>query len=752
MSEPTEDDVEATAMGLGTSDGEALDRELKLGRPEFGEALDGLRARLTATARGLAARTVGRYRLGRELGAGAFGTVYEAEDPELDRKVAVKILGVRSSKEAARVTREAQVLATLSHPNVVQVFEVGELDEGRSLYVVMELVDGTTLRQWLAEGRRSWREVIDVTLGAAEGLMAAHRAGIIHRDFKPDNVLIGADGRPRVIDFGLARPIGGADDSSGSTLPSGASPQLTATGQVMGTPAYMAPEVFAGTCTPLSDQYCLCISLYEGLFGQRPFVASTTEELRALVLRHEASLPDDRRGVPRRVQAVVMRGLRRKPEERFADLDALRAALVAASRPRRRGWIAGVTVGAGGFVAAAMVLVSSEPAALPVPDDVALESSSEGSEPADPAQAAQAAEVAALQTEAERVRGLVATSKVADALTHSASLLERARALEHRPTLADALLLRGHALDVATDFEHAIPVLEEAYFLAEDESLPRIAAHAASLQVGILGYQADQYENAHRWKDHADAAFGRAGLDPRQHVPYMLSVAGLAMREGDQAGAIATLREAIASVERDHRARTAEHATLLRWLGRELSDQDLEAAMALTREAAEIFGEHDGPRSLTRAAALDNLGVYLANLARFEEALTYHREALELRQEQLEPKHMDLARSHGNMGRALGSLGRHDEAFHHLDRSIEIFSERLGPGNSGVAMGYEMKGMIHAGRGPEGREEALRNLDRAARIYDAAGVIYVPTAERVRTAIRELGGTPPPAPSVAIPP
>lgn len=368
-----------TTMSDDAATSDALDAQLVAGRPEFGHALDGLRARMLAVAAGVAGpRTVGRYRLGRVIGSGAFGTVHEADDPELDRRVAVKLLGVRSAKEAARVVREAQLLATLSHPNVVQVFEVGTTDGGRTPYVVMELVEGPTLRKWIGQGPHPWRAVLEVVLPVAQGLLAAHQAGVIHRDLKPENVLMGRDGRPRVIDFGLARAL--ADEGSasvGETLQSGAnalppggsagSAQLTATGQVMGTPAYMAPEVFAGEHGPLTDQYALCVTLYEALYGVRPFVAETPEALVRMVLAQEASVPAERRGVPRRVAAVVLRGLRRAPHERFGDLDQLVGALEACLRPRR--WptaVAGIAVLGGG----GLMLTTMQPRAeLPPPAD-----------------------------------------------------------------------------------------------------------------------------------------------------------------------------------------------------------------------------------------------------------------------------------------------------------------------------------------------------------------------------------------------
>ncbi|KAB2899794.1 MAG: serine/threonine protein kinase, partial [Kofleriaceae bacterium] len=172
--------------------------------------------------------TMGRFVVLGVLGAGGMGVVLQAFDPELDRKVAIKVLrsGGAGVEARARLQREAQAMAKLSHPNAVTVYEVGRA--GDHLFIAMELVEGTTLKAWLAAAPRTWREVLAMYVATGRGLEAAHRAGLVHRDFKPENVLLGADGRPRVSDFGLAES--GARD-----------PEVVA-----GTPIYMAPEQWLG--------------------------------------------------------------------------------------------------------------------------------------------------------------------------------------------------------------------------------------------------------------------------------------------------------------------------------------------------------------------------------------------------------------------------------------------------------------------------------------------------------------------------
>ncbi|MBA3462537.1 MAG: serine/threonine protein kinase, partial [Deltaproteobacteria bacterium] len=218
---------------------------------------------------------VGRYLILSTLGTGGMGVVFSAYDPQLDRKVALKLLrsGLQlATKDAQkRLRREAQAIAQLSHPNVVGVYDVGT--DGGDLYIAMELVEGETLGQWLRSYPRTWREIIDVFLQAAKGLVAAHGVGLLHRDFKPDNVLVGGDGRVRVTDFGLARSLLVLDEESarGQTtphLPAALSSSLTATGTVLGTPRYMPPEQLTGPdIDARADQFSFCVALYEALYG-----------------------------------------------------------------------------------------------------------------------------------------------------------------------------------------------------------------------------------------------------------------------------------------------------------------------------------------------------------------------------------------------------------------------------------------------------------------------------------------------------
>ena len=293
---------------------------------------------------------IGRHVVERRLAAGGMGVVYLARDPDLDRPVAIKLLRPELATSRSRLLREGQAVAKLSHPNVVTVYDVGAL--GDDLYIAMEYVPGRTLGSWLRRAERPWREVLARFRAAGRGLAAAHRAGLIHRDFKPDNVLLGDDGRVVVSDFGLARSDGPRAGGAGA-----GDLDLTRTQGLLGTPAYMSPEQFAER--PLdgrSDQFSYCVSLWQGLFGRRPFDVggddtTAVEDLIRAVTCGDLRDPADRRGVPVRIVRTLRRGLAADPAARFPTMEALLEAL----RPpdRRPVVFAAVGIGAVAVLAAA---------------------------------------------------------------------------------------------------------------------------------------------------------------------------------------------------------------------------------------------------------------------------------------------------------------------------------------------------------------------------------------------------------------
>lgn len=319
---------------------------------------------------------IGPYIVEAPIGAGAMGIVYRARDPRQGRQVALKLLRARAYRSGSSASlpgpraewlrNEARALARLDHPNVVRVHGVGN-EQGR-VYLSMELLEGDTLRTWAGVEPRTWPERARMLVAAARGLAAAHDAGIVHGDFKPDNVMVTRDGVVKVMDFGLARIGAGRRHQTTDPMPAASSPGVMASGAwdaiassdsstsrtrammasdetsaerrwPRGTPAYMAPEVVAGeTGDARSDQFALCVSMYEVLFGRRPYGGRTAAEIAFRITRGDLRMVPRERGVPGWLHAAVTRGLALEPGARWPSVAALADALDAGlvRRERRR--------------------------------------------------------------------------------------------------------------------------------------------------------------------------------------------------------------------------------------------------------------------------------------------------------------------------------------------------------------------------------------------------------------------------------
>jgi eukaryotic-like serine/threonine-protein kinase len=307
----------------------------------------GARDRAAATSAIEAETKLGRYVVLDKIAEGGMGVVYAAYDPELDRKIALKLLRAETTSSGnARLLREAQAMARVAHPNTVAIFDVGII-AGR-VFLAMELIDGQTLTEWLRSSRRSWREVVEVMLAAGRGLAAAHEAGLVHRDFKPDNVLIGADGRARVTDFGLARRAGLSTELPAS--PNHVGPiverldsSITQAGAIVGTPDYMAPEQRKGHPPDVrTDQFSFAVTLHQALYGHRPFDTKTISENGSGSSSTDAEVPRES-SVPRRFAPVIKRALNELPEARYSSMHELLDALAkdpAVARRRQLAWVA----------------------------------------------------------------------------------------------------------------------------------------------------------------------------------------------------------------------------------------------------------------------------------------------------------------------------------------------------------------------------------------------------------------------------
>ncbi|HMF41396.1 MAG TPA: bifunctional serine/threonine-protein kinase/formylglycine-generating enzyme family protein [Polyangia bacterium] len=289
---------------------------------------------------------LGRYVVLKQLGAGAMGVVYAAYDPELDRKIAIKILRPEqgkgdSTRHRERLVREAKAMAKLSHPNVGAIHDVGV--HGSQVFLAMEFLSGGTLRDWVDAKKRPWREIVRMFIEVGRGLAGAHAEGLIHRDFKPDNVLIDKSGVPKVVDFGLVRLTSGAldqsitgsieatgneDDAAALPVAQTALAALTRTGALTGTPAYMAPEQFLGKeIDARTDQFSFCVALYEALYGERPFAGKTLISLADAVTSEKVRPAPKTSDVPTWVRRCLLRGLRGGPDQRYAKIADLLGAL-----------------------------------------------------------------------------------------------------------------------------------------------------------------------------------------------------------------------------------------------------------------------------------------------------------------------------------------------------------------------------------------------------------------------------------------
>jgi len=330
---------------------------------------------------------IGRYRIRERVGEGGMGVVYAAEDPELGRVVAIKLLrpvqGDDADVQQRRMLREAQALARLSHRNLVMVFDVGSR-HGR-IWIAMEYVVGDTLEVWLAREQPTWGEVVDVFIEAGRGLAAVHAAGLVHRDFKPGNVIVRADGTVQVLDLGLAARAGERDDEA-AVLRARAQPDLdafaanlTKTGGLMGTPAYMAPEQFLlQPADGRADQFGFCVALYEALYGHRPFTGKDLAQLMANSIAGLKALPAEIPGLPLAVRQVIARGLAPDPANRFHAMEALVRALADTRTPAVKSssglgrFALGMMVGGGALAIGTAVWLTqpddTEAAATPIPE------------------------------------------------------------------------------------------------------------------------------------------------------------------------------------------------------------------------------------------------------------------------------------------------------------------------------------------------------------------------------------------------
>ena len=715
---------------------------------------------------------VGRYLLIAPLGRGGMATVYRAYDPELQRAVALKMLsdGDADDRGHERLLREAQALARIPHRNVVRVFDVGL--HGDAVFIAMELLPGVTLQHWLAEQRPSARRTLAVLVEIGRGLAAIHGAGLVHRDVKPSNVVIGDDDVPQLIDLGLAR-VHAAVVDDGPDAPA-AGPAVTAHGRVSGTPAYMAPEHHAGDAvTPASDQFSFCVTAYEALYGTRPFAGDTLDELRRQVQSGAVRPPPPRRGVRGHVTRAILRGLAHDPARRFPSV----AALVDELTPRPR-WIARGVVCAAltSIVIAVAVLGRTPPPACT--GDLAAVAQVWGP-------ARRAALVHAFVTTGEaraadtaprvaaRLDGYVArwrdrSQAVCEATRAAAqppAMLDRRTAcLDRRLATMGALVTElvdhadASAIDQAVAATEALPELAPCEnltaLLASDEAGPR-GRLAAELDQVDSTLTTGHYDRARSRADdvlrRAEAANDRATIAAaRYRIGRLHALSGdaiSAQRALEAAVAAAVLVKdddliarcwielvAVRGVDQAHRdiglaLGQAADVAIVRagepWRLRAQLDNNLgilansQGAFADGRDwhrrALALFDRELGPDATATAMALDNLGNALDGLRERDEARTVHERALAIRRRALGAAHPDVAASLSNLANTLRGLGDHAQALVRLDEALAIARASLGEHHMGVAVVLaSMAQVLHAlARYPEARQRYSEAMDVA---------------------------------------
>jgi eukaryotic-like serine/threonine-protein kinase len=680
---------------------------------------------------------LGRYVVQRRLGSGTMGTVYSAFDPQLDRAVAVKLLRADDASVRARASflREAKATAQLVHRNVVRIHDVGVV--GERLFIAMELVDGPTLRQWLQTPRR-WREVLAVMRAAGEGLVAAHDAGIVHRDFKPDNVLV-AD-RVVVTDFGLARRIEDSTVSDAIAIDA-APPELLAThdGAFQGTAAYAAPEQREGQpCDARADQFAFCVTLHEALWGARP------------------GEPEADRDVPRWLRRVVVRGLASSPGDRFPDMRALLRALDPKRRRPPATLVAGV--GAMGITLALVATVDrEEPARASYCDHVASRLDGVWDDPVrreieaaflatgEPSAADAAAIVTSridafaaawvdAQTRACRAEhdGTVASDVIARRMTcldrqlgRAAALADVLRSVDREAVLRSAdMVTRLGTPQVCTDDRRlsrkaearaAIDARTQAeldVMVEHSEALSRTAryteaeavAHEALARARAVGDGWSVSESllaiaaARQWFEAATAeqAFHdalSAALAVENHRVAALAMLGLLelwdpTTEGGITRAEQWERHCSATLSAIGSAPDIETELIVALGNAYLKHGDYDLAETTYKRAFAVPGADD--EDVLLAGAYANLGAIAAARGEFRDALAGFQRSRELLIESYGPRHPNVAGAGINVGSALAELGDLEGARDEHLRALAILEESFGPEHASLAPALRM--------------------------------------------------------------
>lgn len=692
------------------------------------------------------------------------GIVYEAHDPELERTVAIKLVRPAAAADddddaPARLLREAQAMALLQHPNVVPVYDAGR--SGGHVYLVMERLTGDSLRRWL-ERQRPWQEIVAVFAAAGRGLAAAHAAGIVHRDFKPANVVVGEDGGVFVLDFGLAHAASrdspsrsrsrdppttfrargvDAEDSTGTDR---LSARLTRVGLVMGTPRFMAPEQHEdGDVDPRTDQYSLCVALYQALFGVAPYTGGSTAELLQAKLAERRQAPVRGSDVPRSLRRAIERGLAADPGARHPSM----ARLLDALEPRASRWRA-MAIGGGALAlaAAAVIVEPVEPdpdACTDVPTVEQLWSGARRDEAERAIAGAQRGYAADTWTRVDAAMGQWARSWVAAQTEACADASEGADVV--RWCLADRRGAFGEAAAVLAEVDAdalgrvvrvvtSLPAPAGCETASDEASWATLPAdpelRSAIGRARARLARASALEKMGRWDD--SILVGREALAAAQATGFAPAIAeveyqlGMSLCFGQQCEEGERLL-----VEAVHKAEAVGHASVV-----------VSAASGLTFITGSMDNRYDeairwarlGQAHLERVAddgnreanLLDALGAVYSSRGEPAQAEPLHRQAIALHvsaheeqsdetdeaDEDRRERSIGLATSRNNLGIALYSLGRFEEAIEQYEQVVKLREVALGEHHPDVGAAYNnlANALMQIRRLDEARDEHVRSM------------------------------------------
>jgi tetratricopeptide (TPR) repeat protein len=665
---------------------------------------------------------LGRYLVLAELGAGGMGVVLSAYDPQLDRRVALKLVrpelcrGAAAGEARARLQREAQAMARFSHPNVVTVFDVGAM--GEQLFVAMEFVAGD-LADWLEREARRWQEVVRTFVEAGRGLAAAHAAGLVHRDFKPANVLVGDDLRPRVSDFGLVAAF--EEEPGVRQAPADAALDLTvsAGARVLGTPAYMAPEQFQGApVDAATDQFAFCVALYEALYRARPFGGQTTDELAHNVMQGRIEAPPET-DTPEWLWPVLERGLATQPRARHESMGELLDALENDPEAIARRYIvldAMIDFGRsrweeGDLVAADEILSDALADASGLGDRrraahchiaLAQVASAQGQLDAASDRLAWSEELLeevdddeGLRARVHQARGHVAYRR--GAYVEARRSFEQARAVyaslvgSESLEVAEVNMLLGEAWRADGKPEEGLVDLERALevTLAARGTMSRLAASvldtlAGTLQdLGRFDEAIARYEEALAMRRSLLGEGHHLTADSYIHLGQILLVQSRYEEAAEQLEAGLAIAERVLGPEN-----TTTRAALNNLGGVHLKRGDVEKAWDMFQRALAIAERLFGPDHPEVAATINNLGSLYWETAKHEQALEHYERARAIREAALGPDHPLVVDSLANIAGCYLELGRVDEGLALFEHALEATKARRGEDHPTVAYGH----------------------------------------------------------------